>query len=139
MPRLQIWHLVLLIVAFVVLFGWKNLPNIARSMGESMRVFKTEVDQMKDENAARKDRDGAAAPPLPEGEDHRADDRYRDDLDRDLHDRDVRDRDPRDDRYRDDRYSDARDRDDRYRDDRFRDELRERDVRDDRRGDDPRL
>ena len=51
--RIQAWHIVVLIVAFVLLFGWKNLPNIARSMGESMRVFKSEVDQMKDENAAR--------------------------------------------------------------------------------------
>ena len=53
--RIQIWHVVVLIVAFVLLFGWKNLPNAARSLGESMRVFKTEVDQMKDENAARKE------------------------------------------------------------------------------------
>ena len=62
--RIQIWHVVVLIIAFVLLFGWKNLPNIARSMGESMRVFKTEVDQMKDENEARKDRK-AGEPPLP--------------------------------------------------------------------------
>lgn len=52
--RIQIWHVVVLIIAFVLLFGWKNLPNIARSMGESMRVFKSEVDQMKDDGEARK-------------------------------------------------------------------------------------
>lgn len=62
--RIQIWHVVVLIIAFVLLFGWKNLPNIARSMGESMRVFKTEVDQMKDENDARKDRK-AGEPTIP--------------------------------------------------------------------------
>ena len=62
--RIQIWHVVVLIIAFVLLFGWKNLPNIARSMGESMRVFKTEVDQMKDENEARKERK-AGEPPVP--------------------------------------------------------------------------
>lgn len=54
--RIQIWHVVVLIIAFVLLFGWKNLPNIARSMGESMRVFKSEVDQLKDDNEARKER-----------------------------------------------------------------------------------
>lgn len=53
MGGIKIWHIVVLIIAFVLLFGWKNLPNVARSMGESMRVFKSEVDQMKDENAAR--------------------------------------------------------------------------------------
>ncbi len=62
--RIQIWHVVVLIIAFVLLFGWKNLPNIARSMGESMRVFKSEVDQMKDDNEARKDR-RAGEPPVP--------------------------------------------------------------------------
>ncbi|GAA1183663.1 Sec-independent protein translocase subunit TatA [Ornithinimicrobium humiphilum] len=61
--RIQIWHVVVLIIAFVLLFGWKNLPNIARSMGESMRVFKSEVDQMKDDNEARKDRKADDATP----------------------------------------------------------------------------
>ncbi len=62
--RIQIWHVVVLIVAFVLLFGWKNMPSAARSLGESMRIFKTEVDQMKDENEARKDRK-AGEPPVP--------------------------------------------------------------------------
>lgn len=60
--RLQAWHVIVLIVAFILLFGWKNLPNAARSLGESMRVFKTEVDQMKDDTAARKDHDAAGPP-----------------------------------------------------------------------------
>lgn len=62
--RLQAWHVVILIVAFVILFGWKNLPNMARSMGESMRVFKSEVDQMKDEGEARKTEKDAERPAL---------------------------------------------------------------------------
>lgn len=57
MGGIKLWHIVVLIIAFVVLFGWKNLPSAARSLGESMRVFKSEVDQMKDEGAARKDKD----------------------------------------------------------------------------------
>lgn len=64
--RLQAWHIVVLIVAFVLLFGWKNLPNMARSMGESMRVFKSEVDQMKDEGEARKTEKDAEKPALDE-------------------------------------------------------------------------
>ncbi|WP_151523368.1 Sec-independent protein translocase subunit TatA [Serinicoccus kebangsaanensis] len=62
--RLQAWHIVVLVIAFIVLFGWKNLPNMARSMGESMRVFKSEVDQMKDEGEARKDAKDAERPAL---------------------------------------------------------------------------
>ncbi|MFK5635497.1 MULTISPECIES: Sec-independent protein translocase subunit TatA [unclassified Ornithinimicrobium] len=95
--RLQAWHVIVLIIAFILLFGWKNLPNAARSLGESMRVFKSEVDQMKDENAARKDKD---VPELPEsgeatGGDPRTDPREPRDV-RDV--RDVRDpgTDPRD-------------------------------------------
>lgn len=64
--RIQIWHVVVLIIAFVLLFGWKNLPNIARSMGESMRVFKSEVDQMKDDGEARKSERDAKKPALDE-------------------------------------------------------------------------
>lgn len=72
--RLQIWHIVVLIIAFVLLFGWKNLPNAARSLGESMRVFKTEVDQMKDDSTARKERQSGELPPS----DDQLDDRYQD-------------------------------------------------------------
>ena len=75
--RIQIWHVVVLIIAFVLLFGWKNLPNIARSMGESMRVFKTEVDQMKDDNEARKERK-AGEPPVPGTTTDRVDGSYKD-------------------------------------------------------------
>lgn len=59
MGGIKIWHIVVLIIAFVVLFGWKNLPSMARSLGESMRVFKSEVDQMKDDGEARKSDKGA--------------------------------------------------------------------------------
>ena len=79
--RLQIWHIVVLVIAFVLLFGWKNLPNAARSLGESMRVFKTEVDQMKDDSTARKDRNNGD--PAQDGDalprpDDQTDDRYQD-------------------------------------------------------------
>ncbi|MFB9732679.1 MULTISPECIES: Sec-independent protein translocase subunit TatA [Ornithinimicrobium] len=85
--RIQIWHIVVLVIAFVLLFGWKNLPNVSRSLGESMRVFKSEVDQMKDENEARKGRgqdtalpggDDADRPAAGTSRDEPVDDRYRD-------------------------------------------------------------
>ena len=49
------WHVVILIVVVVLLFGWKRLPDAARSLGRSMRIFKSEVGEMKN--------DGKAAPP----------------------------------------------------------------------------
>lgn len=41
------WHIVILIVVIVVVFGWKRLPDAARGLGRSMRIFKSEVDEMK--------------------------------------------------------------------------------------------
>jgi sec-independent protein translocase protein TatA len=40
-------HLVILIVVIALLFGWKRLPDAARGLGRSIRVFKSEVDEMK--------------------------------------------------------------------------------------------
>ncbi len=44
------WHLVIIIALLVILFGFKRLPDAARSLGRSMRVFKSEVDEMKNES-----------------------------------------------------------------------------------------
>ena len=41
------WHLIIVILVVVVLFGWQKLPDAARSLGRSMRIFKAEVDAMK--------------------------------------------------------------------------------------------
>jgi sec-independent protein translocase protein TatA len=41
------WHIVILILVIGVLFGWKKLPDAARSLGRSMRIFKSEVEEMK--------------------------------------------------------------------------------------------
>lgn len=37
------WHLLIVAVVFVVLFGAKKLPDAARSIGRSMRILKAEV------------------------------------------------------------------------------------------------
>ncbi|OUM42486.1 Sec-independent protein translocase subunit TatA [Arthrobacter sedimenti] len=48
--RLEGWHIVIIIVLAIVLFGAPKLPGLARSLGQSLRIFKSEVKQMKDEN-----------------------------------------------------------------------------------------
>jgi sec-independent protein translocase protein TatA len=40
------WHLTILAVAVVVLFGSKRLPDAARSLGKSLRIFKSEVREL---------------------------------------------------------------------------------------------
>jgi sec-independent protein translocase protein TatA len=46
---LQPSHLLIVGVLVVILFGWKKLPDAARSVGRSMRIFKSEVSEMKND------------------------------------------------------------------------------------------
>lgn len=49
------WELVLLLVVLVVLFGASKLPNAARSIGQSMRIFKAETKGMRSDEGQAKD------------------------------------------------------------------------------------
>jgi len=40
-------HFIVVLLLLVLLFGWKKLPDMARSVGRSMRIFKSEVNEMK--------------------------------------------------------------------------------------------
>ena len=42
-------HLLIIALLFVVLFGAKRLPDAARGLGRSLRIFKSEVSQMQTE------------------------------------------------------------------------------------------
>ncbi|MFB7505131.1 Sec-independent protein translocase subunit TatA [Streptomyces broussonetiae] len=46
---LEPWHIVLLILVIVLVFGSKKLPDMARSLGKSARILKSEAKAMKDE------------------------------------------------------------------------------------------
>ena len=48
-------EILIIAVLLIVVFGWKKLPDAARSLGRSARVFKSEVDEMKKESAASTD------------------------------------------------------------------------------------
>ena len=43
-------HILLVLLVLVVLFGAKRLPDSARSLGKSMRIFKGEMKEMKEES-----------------------------------------------------------------------------------------
>ncbi|ERS46899.1 Sec-independent protein translocase subunit TatA [Corynebacterium kefirresidentii] len=43
----------LIVLVIVLLFGAKKLPDLARSMGRSMRIFKSEVNEMQSEDTQR--------------------------------------------------------------------------------------
>lgn len=39
-------HILILLIVVLVLFGAKRLPDSARSLGRSMRIFKSEIKEM---------------------------------------------------------------------------------------------
>jgi sec-independent protein translocase protein TatA len=57
------WEFVILIGILVLLFGAKRLPDMARSIGQSARVFKGEMKGMKSDEAAKSDSPATATPP----------------------------------------------------------------------------
>jgi sec-independent protein translocase protein TatA len=52
------WHIIILLVVLVVLFGAKRLPGAADSLGRSMHIFKRSVQGLTSD-----DSDSAANPP----------------------------------------------------------------------------
>ncbi|WP_028935873.1 Sec-independent protein translocase subunit TatA [Pseudonocardia spinosispora] len=47
------WEWVIILVVILLLFGAKRLPDMARSLGQSARVLKSEVKGMKSDDEAR--------------------------------------------------------------------------------------
>ena len=43
-------HILILLLVVLVIFGAKRLPDSARSLGKSMRIFKSELKEMKQED-----------------------------------------------------------------------------------------
>jgi len=37
------WHLAMILLGFVLLFGYQKLPDAARSVGRSLRIFSSEM------------------------------------------------------------------------------------------------
>jgi sec-independent protein translocase protein TatA len=56
----------LIILAILILFGYKKLPDASRSLGRSLRIFKGEMKGMKDDDArdSVRTRDAAQATPV---------------------------------------------------------------------------
>lgn len=51
------WTIIILVIIVLLLFGAPKLPGLARSVGQSMRIFKSEVKQMKDDDTSAADPD----------------------------------------------------------------------------------
>jgi sec-independent protein translocase protein TatA len=53
--RPQAWHIILLLVVILLVFGASKLPDITRNVGRSMKIFKEEVKDLRDDGDAVKD------------------------------------------------------------------------------------
>jgi sec-independent protein translocase protein TatA len=79
--RPGVWQIVIVVLIILLLFGARRLPDLARSMGQSLKIFKSEVKDLQDDTPraveARREEDrpaadGTAPPPAAE---HRAEHR----------------------------------------------------------------
>lgn len=48
--NVQGWQLVILLVVIIVVFGAARLPNAARSLGKSLKIFKKEVQDLREDD-----------------------------------------------------------------------------------------
>jgi sec-independent protein translocase protein TatA len=54
MGALKPWHIIVLVVLLLLLFGAKRLPDAARSLGRSLRIFKAETKNLMDDDVKSK-------------------------------------------------------------------------------------
>lgn len=67
MPNLKGWEWLIIVALILLLFGAKRLPDAARGLGRSLRIFKAETKGLAEDgakaDAAKADPAAAAAPP----------------------------------------------------------------------------
>ena len=51
-------HILILVIVLVLLFGAKRLPDSARALGTSMKIFKNEVKELNADKPKEEDTDG---------------------------------------------------------------------------------
>ncbi|MEJ7650977.1 MAG: Sec-independent protein translocase subunit TatA [Nakamurella sp.] len=69
MGGLSWWHWLIIIAAFILIFGARKLPDAARGVGRSLRILKSEVNAMHEDDEKREKKpsetDASASVPTP--------------------------------------------------------------------------
>jgi sec-independent protein translocase protein TatA len=58
-------HLLIILAVILLIFGATRLPALAKSLGQSARVFRGEMKAMKQDDTAAKSEDAASGPQTP--------------------------------------------------------------------------
>jgi sec-independent protein translocase protein TatA len=66
MGAVQPWHIIVLVVVLILLFGAKRLPDAARGLGRAMRIIKAETKGLADDDVRGKADAQAGHAPLPQ-------------------------------------------------------------------------
>jgi sec-independent protein translocase protein TatA len=64
MGALRPWHIAVLVVLLILLFGAKRLPDAARSFGRSVRILKAEAKGLQEDDVEAKAAAQAGRTPL---------------------------------------------------------------------------
>lgn len=64
MGALRPWHIIIVLIVLVVLFGANRLPNIAKNVGQSAKVLKKEMRELTDEDDQTKATEDTVVPPV---------------------------------------------------------------------------
>lgn len=59
---MQPWHWIVLLVVVLLLFGSSRLPGLAKSVGQSMKIFKKEVKDLREDDSGNANSNVADAP-----------------------------------------------------------------------------
>jgi sec-independent protein translocase protein TatA len=71
MGALRPWHIAVLVVVLILLFGAKRLPDAARGLGRSLRIIKAETKGLADDDLEAKAEAQSGRQPLPPAEEDR--------------------------------------------------------------------
>jgi sec-independent protein translocase protein TatA len=69
MGAVKPWHIIVLVVVLILLFGAKRLPDAARSLGRSLRIVKAETRGLMEDDVNAKAEPKSGRQPLTIGDD----------------------------------------------------------------------
>jgi sec-independent protein translocase protein TatA len=72
MGSLRPWHVIVVVVVLVLLFGAKRLPDAARNLGRSLRIIKAETRGLADDDVNGKAEPKSGRTPLPYADDEQS-------------------------------------------------------------------